>query len=75
MYRLQPPRDCTPNFLIQEGAHANYSVLCKEPFPHQVGGYFDIPKGAGLGIEPDEEALLKHPSEGMVPMGYNTQFT
>ncbi|MBN2128302.1 MAG: galactonate dehydratase [Sedimentisphaerales bacterium] len=66
---------CTPNFLIQEGGHADYGVLCKEPFPHQKNGYFDIPKGPGLGIELDEEALLKHPSEGIVPMGYNTRFT
>ena len=66
---------CTPNFVIQEGGHADYSLFCKEPFPHQKEGYFDIPKGPGLGIELDEEALLKHPSEGLVPMSYNTGFT
>ena len=63
----------TPNFIIQEGGHADYSVLLKEPFPGQKDGYFDIPKGPGLGIEMDEDALLKHPSEGIVPMGYNAQ--
>ena len=62
----------TPNFIIQEGGHADYSVLLKEPFPGQRDGYFDIPKGPGLGLEMDEDALLKHPSEGIVPMSYNT---
>ena len=64
---------CTPNFIIQEGGHADYNVLLKDPFPGQKGGYFDIPKGPGLGIEMEEDALLKHPSEGIVPMGYNAQ--
>lgn len=64
-----------PNFIIQEGGHANYDPLLKAPFPKQKGGYFDLPKGPGLGIELDEAALAKHASRGIVPMGYNTRAT
>ncbi|MFH1141466.1 MAG: galactonate dehydratase, partial [Chloroflexota bacterium] len=64
-----------PNFIIQEGGHANYDPLLKQPFPGQKGGYFDLPKGPGLGIELDEAALVKYASKGFVPMGYNTRFT
>jgi galactonate dehydratase len=65
---------CTPNFLIQEGGHADYDALLKSPFPKQKGGYFDLPKGPGLGIELDEKALMKLASKGIMPMGYNTRF-
>lgn len=51
---------CTPNFLIQEGGHHEYDVLLTEPFPAQKGGYFDIPKGPGLGVDLNEEALEKY---------------
>ncbi len=64
----------TPNFVIQEGGHADYDILLREPFPKQKAGYFDLPKGPGLGIELDEKALGKYASKGMVPMGYNTRF-
>ena len=63
-----------PNFIIQEGGHANYDPLLKQPFPGQKGGYFDLPKGPGLGIELDEAALVKYAAHGIVPMGYNTRF-
>lgn len=63
-----------PNFIIQEGGHGEYETLLKEPFPRHKEGYFDLPKGPGLGIELDEKALMKYAGEGMVPMGYNTRF-
>lgn len=63
-----------PNFVIQEGGHGDYDILLKEPFPRQKGGYFDLPKGPGLGIELDEKALRQYASEGGVPTGYNTRF-
>jgi len=63
-----------PNFVIQEGGHGEYDILLKEPFPKQKAGYFDLPKGPGLGVELDEKALGKYASRGMAPMGYNTRF-
>ena len=66
---------CTPNFLIQEGGHSDYDALLTAPFPKQQGGYFDLPKGPGLGIELDEAALVRHaPQGGLTPMGYNTRY-
>ncbi len=55
--------------MIQEGGHADYDALLKAPFPKQTGGYFDLPKGPGLGIELDEEALRRHaPKGGLLAM-------
>ena len=55
---------CTPNFLIQEGGFADwYDGVLTEPFPGQHDGYFDLPKGPGLGIAVDEEALLRQPAQ------------
>ncbi|TBL74570.1 galactonate dehydratase [Paenibacillus thalictri] len=52
---------CTPNFLIQEHPGADdLSDLgvgyLKTPF-EVIDGYIDVPKGPGLGIELDEEAI------------------
>ena len=46
---------CTPNFLIQEFVTLGEGYL-KEPFRMREG-YVDLPRGAGLGIELDEEAI------------------
>jgi len=46
---------CTPNFLVQEHVTLGEGYL-KEPFKI-VDGYVDLPKGPGLGIELDEEAV------------------
>ncbi len=53
----------SPNFLVQEGGHADwYRHVVKGDFPFQKDGYFDLPTGVGLGIELDEEALVKNPA-------------
>ncbi len=55
---------CTPNFLIQEGGHADwYDAVLTAPFPGQRDGYFDLPTAPGLGIEVDEQALLRQPAQ------------
>ena len=46
---------CIPNFLAQEHVTLGEGYL-KEPF-EIVDGYLDLPKGPGLGVELDEEAL------------------
>ena len=35
----------TPNFLIQEGGHADYDALLTKPFPRQKDGYLGAPGG------------------------------
>ena len=55
---------CTPNFLIQEGGSADwYDDILTGHFPTQSGGYFDLPKGPGLGIAIDEDKLLSMPAK------------
>ena len=34
----------------------------KGDFPFQKDGYFDLPTGVGLGVELDEEALIRYPA-------------
>lgn len=53
---------CTPNFLCQEQASLGEGLL-KQPFK-VVDGYIEIPKGPGLGIEIDEEALKENLYDG-----------
>jgi galactonate dehydratase len=53
---------CTPNFLCQEQGHLGEGYLTK---PWVIsGGYIDLPRGPGLGIEVDEEALAGHLYDG-----------
>ena len=55
---------CTPNFLIQEGGHHTwFDHVLKEPFPRQRDGYYDLPTAPGIGIELDEDALLRYPHD------------
>jgi galactonate dehydratase len=59
---------CTPNFLIQEHPTLDDkgdigNGFLKTPFKIE-GGYISIPKGPGLGIELDEEALQEKIFEG-----------
>ena len=67
----------TPNFLIQEGGHAEwYESILTAPFPRQTEGYFDLPSGVGIGVELDEEALRKYPEgEPENRGGYRSRFT
>ena len=53
---------CTPNFMIQEGGHAQWfdQVVVGE-FPRQKEGYFEVPTAPGIGIEMDEAALRANP--------------
>ncbi|HEX30443.1 TPA: galactonate dehydratase, partial [Candidatus Poribacteria bacterium] len=48
---------CIPNFLIQEFTTLGEGYL-KEPFTMR-DGYIDLPRGAGLGVELDEEAIAE----------------
>ena len=68
---------CTPNFLIQEGGHAEwYDEILTEPFSRQVDGYFDLPTAPGLGIEISEESLARNPGVKVKsPGGYRFQYT
>ena len=55
---------CTPNFLIQEGGSADwYDDILTGHFPTQSDGYFDLPKGPGLGIAIDEDKLRSMPAK------------
>ena len=55
---------CTPNFLVQEGGHHTFfDHVLKEPFPRQRDGYYDLPTAPGIGIELDEDALLRYPHD------------
>jgi galactonate dehydratase len=47
-----------PNFLCQEQVSLGAGYL-KKPFEVR-DGYVDVPRGPGLGIEVDEEALQEH---------------
>jgi len=53
---------CTPNFLITESVHTRTlgNGLVKEPLLVQ-DGYIPLPTKPGLGIELDEDALVRHP--------------
>ncbi|MGQ9730469.1 MAG: galactonate dehydratase [Candidatus Zipacnadales bacterium] len=53
---------CTPNFLCQEQVTLGEGYL-KQPF-QMIDGYIPVPRGPGLGIEVDEEALAKQLDEG-----------
>ena len=59
---------CTPNFMIQEGGHANWfdQVVIGE-FPKQRDGYFDLPTGPGVGLDMDEAALRANPPVAQNP--------
>jgi len=59
---------CTPNFMIQEGGHHPWfdEVVVGE-FPKQVDGYFDVPKGVGIGLDMDEAALRANPPVDISP--------
>ena len=59
---------CTPNFIIQEHPSLDnkwdlgHEYLIK---PCEIkGGYIEIPKGPGLGIEVNEESIRKLSYEG-----------
>ena len=55
---------CTPNFLIQEGGSADwYDDILTGHFPTQSDGYFDLPKGPGLGIAIDEDKIRSMPAK------------
>jgi galactonate dehydratase len=51
---------CIPNFIIQEYCSSFGEEILKKPFEAK-DGYIEVPNGAGLGIEVDEDALLKRP--------------
>ncbi len=53
---------CTPNFLIQEHVTLGEGYL-KRPFVVK-DGYIDVPRGPGLGIELDDEAIAGQVFEG-----------
>jgi galactonate dehydratase len=60
---------CSPNFLITEGLEkwgGFYNEILKEPFNWQ-DGYIIPPTKPGLGIELNEEAMLKHTYQGKYP--------
>jgi 2-dehydro-3-deoxyphosphogalactonate aldolase len=60
---------CSPNFLILEGLETwggFYSEILKKPFVWQDG--YIIPSGEpGLGVELDEEVMVKYPTQGNSP--------
>lgn len=68
---------CTPNFVIQEfpcmdnGWDRGVKYL-KKPF-EVIGGYMDVPKGHGLGIEVNEEMIqeMAYDGEWENPMFFN----
>ncbi len=68
---------CTPNFLIQEGGHADwYDAILTEPFARQTDGYFDLPAAPGVGIELDEAALRRYPAgDTETRGGYRSRYT
>jgi galactonate dehydratase len=49
---------CSPNFVIQELVSLGEGLF-RQPFQLK-GGCVDVPQGAGLGIEVDEEAVRAH---------------
>ncbi len=53
---------CTPNFLCQEQATLGEGYL-EQPFV-QKDGYIAVPRGPGLGIEVDEEAIAEQRYDG-----------
>jgi galactonate dehydratase len=53
---------CTPNFLCQEQVCLGEGYL-KQPFP-VVDGYVPVPRGPGLGIEVDEDAVRAQEYDG-----------
>ncbi len=53
---------CTPNFLAQEHVTLGETYLA-EPFVVK-DGYVDVPKGPGLGIEINEEAVAENTYDG-----------
>ncbi len=59
---------CTANFMIQEGGHgAWFDQIVVGEFPRQKRGYFDVPKGPGIGIDMDEAALRANPPVAVKP--------
>ncbi|MFO7956064.1 MAG: galactonate dehydratase [Candidatus Brocadiia bacterium] len=53
---------CTPNFLAQEHVTLGETYL-QEPFVIE-DGYVEVPKGPGLGIEVNEEAVAENTYDG-----------
>ena len=45
------------------GHHTWFDHVLKEPFPRQRDGYYDLPTAPGIGIELDEDALLRYPHD------------
>ncbi len=58
---------CTPNFMLQEGGHANWFDQVVGEFPKQRDGYFDLPTGPGVGLNMDEAALRAIPPVAQIP--------
>ena len=57
---------CTTNFRIQEYFNDFADPWVKESapgLPEVVDGYFELPKGPGLGIELNEEVIEAHPKQ------------
>jgi galactonate dehydratase len=57
---------CTTNFKIQEYFNDFADPWVKDTapgLPEVVDGYFELPKGPGLGVELDEEVIEAHPKQ------------
>ncbi|MCJ0764004.1 mandelate racemase/muconate lactonizing enzyme family protein [Variovorax terrae] len=60
---------CIPNFALQEyTGESDYPKrdLVKAPL-RLVGGYLEVPEGPGIGIEFNDEALMRLPATDIVP--------
>ena len=59
---------CTTNFRIQEYFNDFADPWVRETAPglsEVVDGYFELPKGPGLGVELDEEVIEAHPKQNV----------
>jgi galactonate dehydratase len=59
---------CTPNFKIQENFNdfdEAYVLESAPGLPKVVDGYFDLPKGPGLGVVMDEDVIAAHPEQSI----------
>ena len=57
---------CTTNFRIQEYFNDFADPWVRETAPacsEVRDGYFELPKGPGLGVELDEEVIAAHPKQ------------
>ncbi len=61
-----------PNFLIQEAGNFDIPGLLKEPV-RIVDGYYELPSGPGLGVEPDEDFIEAHPPRPVEPERWREQ--